>query len=367
MDAWYRESFCSVRLGLVLAVLLPLDAWSDDAHCRRVREQAEAEAARLMSPQLVVQGLRVPQNLYGAPLTELDTAGSAYQARAGVAFSPVDLVRGVVLTRTSDAECERYEAQNVLEAFIANAEGSARLPALRSKAAYLETNAVAWRDLLERAEARYASRVITLFEVNQLRTRAVTLERALVQARGESERLAALSYQRPSGPVSALLEGWVDRSMNLEHELARTRSLAFWNVRLSAGVVASERPVDWYGLAEVSLHVGSFFEGAHQRRALDARAEELRTDPGGIAQRLRELQRRLGSLQAQARHELELIDTQLASIAATRATLERAESPNIELALALLTFDQLLAESEKAFLTSFIDELTTLVPEAAHG
>lgn len=357
------------RLLALTAALLPLAATADDSpYCRTVRARAASEAALLMSPQLVVQGLRLPRSFAGIPLSELDSGGlTAYQARAGVAFSPVELVKGLELTQASEGDCEKYLAQSALEEFIDHAEGAARLPALRNQATYLEAHAQTWKTALGKEEERFASRVITLFELNQVRARATTLERRLVQASGEAERIAARGYLRPPGTIAALLETWLERSLTFERQASQVRALSFWNVRLTAGVVASDRPLDWYGLAEVSVHLGALTQWHQERVYLAARTDELRHDRNSVEYRLRELQRTLALLRDQARRELEFVEGQLGSIASTRQTLERAESPNATYAVSLLTFDLLVAESEKTYLATLIDELSSLLVEHADG
>lgn len=356
------------RVSLALAaLLLPLAALAEDPYCRKVHARAAAEASRLMSPQLVVQALRYPTSLSGVPLDQLEVpGGTPYQARAGVAFSPLELVKGLELTWAADGDCQQHAAAAALEAFLENAEGSARLPALRSEATWLEARSQVWAALLAQAEGRFAGRVSTLLELNQVRTRATALERKLVQTRGEADRLGARGYQRPEASPRVLLQRWLDGALELERRGSGARALSFWNVRLTAGVVASERPVDWYGLAEVSVHLGAILQGDQERRYLDARIDELRHDPAELELRVFQLQRHLGLLREQARRELQLVEAQLASIAETRQSLERADSPNVAHATALLTFDQLAAESEQVYLATFIQELSALLTEEAH-
>ena len=358
------------RLGWSAALLLlPLVAAADEGgYCRKVRARAAADAAQLMSPQLVLQGLRFPRNLAGLPLTELDGAGlSPWQARAGLAFSPLDVLKGLSLTRASDDDCELDDARLTLERYLENAEASARLPALRSQVAWLEETAPAWRALLAREEERFQRHLITLFELNQLRARCNAMERRLVQASGEADRIAARGYERPTRPPAELLEVERSRALHQEQELGVVRSLSFWNLRLNAGLVASDRPLDWYGLAELTVHLGAPWDTSQERAAVEARNDELRSDRRGTEMRLGELHRQLGSLREQARRELSLVDAQLESVTSTRITLERSEAPDVAFAVSLLTCDQWVAESDRIWLTAWIAQLDTLLPEASHG
>lgn len=352
--------------ALSAAVLLPLAALADDgAHCRKLRARAATEAALLMSPQLVVQGLRFPHAL---ALSELDGASlTPYQARAGLAFAPLDLVKGLALTRAAEAECAQDQAQATLESFLLHAEASARLPALRSQVRWLEETAPAWRALRDREEDRFERHLITLFELHQLRARTAVLERQLVQASGEAERLAAEDWQRPAEAPPVLLQQSFSNAVQLERELAGARSLSFWSVRLSAGLVASERPLDWYGLAELTVRLGAPWQGGFEREVVAARAEELHRDRRGLETRVQQLQHRLALLDAQARRELALLDAQLASVAAAREALEGAEAAHVAFARSLLSCDQWVAESERTYLTAYLAALSSLLREVAHG
>ncbi len=356
-----------VRL-VALAALLPLAASAADTpYCQRVRARARSEAARLMSPQLVVQGLRFPRSLSGLPLSDLETTSlTPYQARAGLAFSPVEAARGLLLESASDEDCEREAVQSTLEAFVENAEGAARLPALRRQEAYLAKNATLWRSVLAQEEERFTSRVVTLFELNQVRSRTVTLERTLVQAGGEGQRLEAKGYE-PARGTGALARDWLDHGVRQEQRLASAHALSFWNLRLGGGVVVSERPLDWYGLIELNVHLGALVNGPLERAQASARAAELQSDRAGVEVRVRELLRRLGSLRTQARNEMKLLERQLESIATTREALERAQSPNVAFAISLLTCDQLVAESERIYLAAFVETLSALLEEDSHG
>lgn len=353
--------------GLALATMLLVPAAAgagDSAYCRRVRAEAASEAARLLSPRVVAQGLRFPQNLTGLPLSGADgTGGSPFQARAGLAIEPLELVKGGELLRISDFECEAWEARTELETFVENAEGAARLPALRAQVEYLKAKEAAWRAMLDAQEQAFARHVITVFELNQVRTKVVALDRRLAQAEGEAQRLASRGYEKPTRPVSAVVERWIDQSLRADSARQGVRGLSFWNFRFTGGVVASEQAPDWYAMAEFSVHFGVILQDHFDKKALSARQEELRTERSGEQYRVSELQRHLVLLKDQTRRELGLVEGQLSQLTSIRGSLERAESPNAAWAAALLACDELLAESERAYLATLEKELSTLLEE----
>lgn len=353
--------------SLVLATTLLAPAVvhaADSAYCRRVRAEAASEAARLLSPRVVAQGLRFPQNLSGLPLSGADgTGGSPFQTRAGLAIEPLEIVKGVELMRISDFECEAHEARTELETFVENAEGSARLPALKAQVEFLQQQEARWKQLLTNQETAFNQHVITVFELNQVRTKAMALQRRLAQAQGEAERLTARGYDRPNKPVSQTVERWIDHSLRADSARQGVRGLSFWNFRFTGGVVAGSASPDWYAMAEFSVHLGVIMQDHFDRKALLARAEELRTERTEETYRVTEIEQHLAILHRQTQRELDLVQGQLESLGSVRGSLEKAESPNAAWAAALLACDELLAEAERTYLATLARELSTLLEE----
>jgi hypothetical protein len=131
-----------------------------DAYCSKVRARAVSDADLLMSPRVLIQGIRFPQS--GQQVDIGPTAGNGYQFRAGFSFSPVDFYRGLGVLRVGDADCARHAASTRLENVILHGADVARLAALRAQARFLEDHAGEWRALAAKAAARLAERIITL-------------------------------------------------------------------------------------------------------------------------------------------------------------------------------------------------------------
>jgi hypothetical protein len=246
---------------------------------------------------------------------------------------------------------------------VENAEGAARLPALRAQVEYLKGQQAKWQQLLGVQEQSFKQHVITVFELNQVRTKAMALDRRLAQAEGEAERLTARGYQRADKPVSQVVERWIDQTVRADSARMGVRGLSFWNFRFTGGVVASEQAPDWYAMAEFSVHFGVLMQDHFDKKALTARQEELRTERSGEQHRVTELQEHLAILKRQTMRELELVQGQLDSLGNVRGSLEKAESPNAAWAAALLACDELLAEAERAYLATLARELSTLLEE----
>ncbi len=134
-------------------------------------------------------------------------------------------------------------------------------------------------ELQSKAEQQFAAHVITLTERDDIRKRVVELEK-VVQAQGEVERLQARPPAPSPSALSRLVNAYEARTARLEEASARVRALAAWQFRLTGGAVVNNAGVyllDWYGVAEVSFNLGAFAQSHHERRYLDARAEERKS------------------------------------------------------------------------------------------
>jgi len=60
----------------------------------------------------------------------------------------------------------------------------------------------------------------------------------------------------------------------------------------------------------------------------------------------------------QAKRELAIVDKQLEALTSVRTLLERSEAPGTPHALAVVALDVVSAESERAFLTALIEQLS---------
>ena len=85
----------SIRLVVCVATLGLLSGPAAAEHratCDRLQAESEAEAAPLYAPRIQVEAARVPGVLQVQDPSAVATEG--YQARAAIAFSPVDALKG---------------------------------------------------------------------------------------------------------------------------------------------------------------------------------------------------------------------------------------------------------------------------------
>ena len=91
-------------------------AVAETPYCEQVRARAASDADLLMSPRLLVTGLRFPrgsQLLDAGPITS-----DGFQLRTGFAFSPVDFYKGQTTLRIGEADCARHTASRELDAVL---------------------------------------------------------------------------------------------------------------------------------------------------------------------------------------------------------------------------------------------------------
>ncbi len=312
-----------------------------------------------MSPRLFVQGIKFPGN------GQLDvgvTAGSGYQMRTGLAFSPLDFYRGLDTLRVADADCEQHDTASAIQVLVVKGSLQARLSGLRAQAAYLTAHREEWRQLSDKAVTRLSERVITLVEFDSLRQDVDALEHKLVQAEGDANQLASISSRLPEEPLSTLARQYVERAMRFEEAQSDLRKLDAWQIQLTGGIVPIA-PVDWYGVAEVSFNFGGLARYPQERRYLQARGDELRQASYEPESQLREFRAQATAALDEARHDLAIVERDVAVFASTRGILQKSEAASVAQSLDTLTVQQIAAEADGVYLRADITELASLLGE----
>jgi hypothetical protein len=353
-------------LTCVSVTLLPrVAAAQKTQYCRQVQARAASDAGLLMTPRVLVQGIRFPrggQQLDAGPTTE-----EGFQLRTGLAFSPIDFFKGQGVLRVGDADCERHEASVRLESVLARGTDDARLPALREQVSFLRAHAEDWRAFAAKAATRLSQRIITVVEYTNVQRFVDALERKVVQVEGQANQLSA---RLPKGPATsstaalgALGTDYYQQAMRFEHEASRVRQLDDWKLQITGGVIP-QTPADWYGTLELSFSLGGLVRDSNEDAYIDARSNELRYAPEGVATRLEQFRAEANAALEQARRELELLQHSLEVIRATRTALETTEAESVAQARDMLAIEQLSVESDAIFLRALVDALSSLVARA---
>ncbi|HXN33871.1 MAG TPA: hypothetical protein VN894_18505 [Polyangiaceae bacterium] len=348
-----------------MVVLVPLAAAAQSSpYCRKVRARAAGDAALLMSPRVVVQGIRFPSNGQ-VEATAGVLVGAGYQARAGVSFSPLEFYRGAEVIRLGDADCDQHDALESIRETISQGADAARASAPRAQADYLEGHRDELRSLATRAEQRLAARLITVVEFQELRQKCNAVERKLVEIQAEAKILRAKGEEPPRESVGALAERYEKLAMRFERETSRLRSLDAWHFQLTGGVVPLA-PVDWYGLAEVSYNPGGVVRNQRESRYLEARDDELRRSPYEPGPQSRELRAQLAAALELARSNLDIDDRDAAAIDSATRALEHSTAPDAAHARDFLAIEGLSIQSDRVFFHKWIESLWAML-EAGHG
>lgn len=344
-----------------LALLASASAWAapadDSPYCRKVRARASEEAALLVWPRALFEGLRFPS---GDPGAFGPTVAGNFQVRLGVSFSPTDAYRGLQLSHAADADCASQGASVLLQEFVVGAVDDASLPALRAQAAYLGDRQPEWQQILARAADRREAGVVTVLELQQIRRLVGALERKLEVVRGEQRRIEARGRDAAAGDVTALADKYTEHALRLEEESNRLLSLEAFRVRLTGGVIPSSSRVDWNAYVEVSYSPGGLFQQRAAARDLDARRDELRGARYELPGRAAEVRVALLAEADRAKRELQVVERELSANGATLTALEKSGAPRSEYARATLEVEQLSLEADRIYLAALAESLATV-------
>jgi hypothetical protein len=333
------------------------------AYCDRVRARAASDAALLMAPRVVVQGLRFARaepQLYGG-----QTVGNGYQIRTGLTFSPLDFYKGLNTLELGNSDCDRHTAAHRLQDVLEHGSDVARLSALRAQAQYLRSRQADWRGLEGQAAARLSGRIITLLDFNTVQQFVDNLEHKLVQVESQEGQLkvgipaSALSPE----PLSALRSRYLDEELRFERETAQLKRADAWKAQLTGGVVPLA-PVDWYGAVELSFNIGGLAQPREDRRALTARATELTTAGDELPGRLERYRRQMQVALEESRRELRVVQHSIEVINSTRLILDRSDAESVAQARELLTIQQVAVESDAVFQRALVSALEALTAQA---
>jgi hypothetical protein len=331
----------------------------DSPYCRRVRAQAAADATLLRAPRLFLEGIRFPSS------NRVDlgpTVGNNFQGRVGLAFSPLDWLRGGLVRDAADADCATHEAATRVDDLLPWLDDGVRAGALRGQAAFLAAHQAEWQALVSRASKRFEARVITRVELHEIRALADALDRKLVQARSEAARLDPGDAPPMPTSLGGLAEGYLGNAASLDGTVAKLRGLDAWSFKVSGGVIPLPgQPLDWFGIAEVGYSLGGPFEAREQARAVAAHGEELRQSRRELPARLDRARRDIVARIAGTKDELAVVDGQLAVASEASRALNAADTAGVDQARDTLTMEQLSVESERVFLNGLLERLLILV------
>ncbi len=318
-------------------------------YCQKVTANAEADAALLIAPTAHVQLIRYPNN--GAADPSGFQLGHGLQPRAALSVGFVDIYKAFGVLDVARAECSRHASASSLEEIVAQRGDIGRLPALERKLAFLREQSGAVQELVRNAEERFAAHTTTLPEVQDLRIHALSFTRHLAETELEISMIKARGLTMPAESLSDVLRSYEVSSVETEERIAHVRNLEPWRFGVVGGVAANPT-VDAYGIAELSYNFGGLFSVGATRRAVDARANELKNARYEMRHQIETVVRELRANADQSRRLAKAIEDELVRMMRERASVESADAPNKQTVIAAMTLQMIDLEAEQRFLAT---------------
>jgi hypothetical protein len=297
-----------VLASLVLVVLIPAaSVGAQSPHCRRAHADARSRAYLLMSPSITTQALHLPRLGDESGMALFQQVG--WQARLGLSWSVLDVIRGAWVLDAAGSECARFEARARVERMLEHAPDHGRLEALREERDFLDESAPRVEALVAQGDARRAELRATQHQVNALHLRANELRRRRSQVQAEIERLEADDAPEPVD-VREELATYEHAALALERTDADVRRLDAWRVQVRVGLVPSDT-VDWFGALELTYNIGGIAQWLAEDERVAARADELAEARYELRQRVERFERRVRVGLAEEERALALVEAQL--------------------------------------------------------
>ncbi|MCW5801806.1 MAG: hypothetical protein KIT31_05420 [Deltaproteobacteria bacterium] len=232
------------------------------ATCARLRAEARAEAVVMYAPRLQLEGARAPRVVDAAD--PVATAG--LQARASLALSVTDAMRGRAIERIAAADCARVHAADQAARVLGVGTKIGELAATRAEIAYREAHLGEVDRLVAEAMARFEAQRATAYEVDELRDRRAAMRVRIADLYHSLGLLEELDGGLAGTPPLARIAGDViEAELAADHRRAELRSIAAWRVEVRGGVAAGDRP-DWFATVHVGYSFGQPAQAAANRR-----------------------------------------------------------------------------------------------------
>lgn len=345
------------RASAVAGILLSLAATAAHAEpgaatCRRLTEEARAEAVILYAPRLVLEGARAPSVAEAA-----DPAGptEGWQARASLAWSVTDALRGRAIERVADAECVRTAAADRAGELLTVGTRYGELTSTLAEIAFREAKLAEVDALIADALSRFEAQRATAQEVDELRDRRAAMRVRIADLRHTAGLLEALDHGGSEVvSLTGLAADVTAAELEVDRRRAALRSVSAWHIGARGGVAGGESS-DWFAVVEVSYSFGQPWQAGANRRALQARADELagvaHQVPAELEQMLRTMRRSVVDLDA----ELRTIDDELAILQAEQDRVAAVENDAARQLSARYTLERIELEARRTGVAALAD------------
>jgi len=356
--------------GLVFVAVPVSDARAEDtAYCRKVRARSASEAALLIGPTLRVEGVKLPTSqsvvldpTLGTPVPG-PTSGNEYQLRASISISPLYMYKGLRVLGVGDADCEQHVPAATAMAILAQERDYGRLPALKKQADFLAAKRASWEALKVTSEQRLHANVTTLQQTEDVRARTEALERQRGLVDSEARRVELLGGKPYSGSLTELAHSVDERAMDYERKASNVRKLDAWDLRVTGGYIPpwfGSSKSDTYGILALSYNIGGAWQHASETRYLEARQDELK-ESNELSARLATFRHELENELARSQRELNLVESRMTVLTASREALSSADALKASHALLLVDLELIGAESERIYLAELVGQISRFV------
>lgn len=269
------------------AILLPAPIFAqspndEQAYCRYVMEQAEAQRDLLRTPTGIA-GMTQPET--GLPL---EVVGGATLGLASVK-------KAALTMEVARKECDLYKATTETQQAVQYALPSLEREALRNRLALIERAVKSLDELTEKTsqmvEAQNAARLM-LFSLETTRIK-LDADRADTQSKLSALYVPELS-DKPLKELVAEKESGETGEQKAQEKLSRQNN---WDVALSVGVHQQVNPVAYgpepYGEVTVNYNFASRAINQHLDRAAEAHKEWKKVQQGDVVQSAEVLRQQL--------------------------------------------------------------------------
>lgn len=359
-----KWTLAAVAMATAAVVTLsPNEARAEDsAYCKKVRARAASDAALLIAPRAIIEGVRVPSGIQAGSGVD-PTTGAGYQLRGGLTFSLLHAYKGFRVMDVAEADCLQHASQVTAAELLAAAPHLGRLGALREKAAYLDSQKARLDEVLAGIDARQAAQTMTIFEAEELRSRAANVQRERVEVASQIAQLETIGIEPYKGSIDALIRKVEAESMAFEKEAASVRKLDAFDLSVTGGYapeVFSRSSGDFYGVVQLSYSFGQPWRSSNENKYVDARQEEMRTARQETRRQLSLVREQVKVVVIRAKGEIEILDRRIGEMDRFKQALEKSEAPAAAHAHARLSIELMNAEAERVFLKSLVKELSSL-------
>jgi len=309
-----------------LTALVALTATAAADHeCARLQAEARSEAVLLYAPRLQLEGARAPGVTEAADPSSAGVDG--LQARASLALSPIDMLRGRALERVADAQCAIDAVAHRLDRVLATGPRYGELAATRAELDYLDAHLGEIDALVAEVADALARQRATALELDDLRNRRATLRRRANDLRNTRALLTELDGEGDADvpDLAGLAATARAATLHADRRRAAVRDLSAWHVDVRAGVAGAER-ADFFAVVEIGYSLGERWQKQADRRALQARGAALANDERSVVVRAERLRRAMADSVTVLDVEVRELDDELATLTAERTRFENLDS-----------------------------------------